>query len=67
MLFAAGDMYSPRTGMTYDEDFDWEPQGNNLFDKKGQSWLEREMSVYIRRYEINQWGDLTLWFSNVFF
>lgn len=24
------------------------PQGNNLFDEKCQSWLEREMLVYIR-------------------
>lgn len=61
---AAGDMYSPRTGMPYDKEFDWELQGNNLFDEKCQSWLEREMPVYIKRYEINQWGDLTLLFSN---
>lgn len=64
VLLAAGDMYSPRTGMPYDKEFDWELQGNNLFDEKCQSWLEREMPVYIKRYEINQWGDLTLLFSN---
>lgn len=64
VLLTAYDMYSPRTGMPYDEDFEWEPQGNNLFDEKCQSWLERELPVYIRRYDINQWGDLTLWLSN---
>lgn len=64
VLLTAYDMYSPRTGMPYDEDFEWEPQGNNLFDEKCQSWLERELPVYIRRYDINQWGDLMLWLSN---
>lgn len=64
IVMASSDMYSPRTGMGYSEDFDWEPQGNNLFDEKSQNWTKREMAIYIRKYKINQWGDLTLSFSN---
>ena len=64
IVIASSDMYSPRTGMDYSEDFDWEPQGNNLFDEKSQNWLKGEMPVYINKYKINRWRDLTLFFSN---
>ena len=39
IVMASSDMYSPRTGMDYSEDFDWEPQGNNLFDEKSQQMM----------------------------
>ena len=61
---ASSDMYSPRTGMVYSEDFDWDIQGNNLFDEKSQNWLKGEMPVYINKYKINRRRDLTLFFSN---
>lgn len=64
IVMASSDMYFPRTGKGYSEDFDWEPQGNNLFDEKSQNWSKREMPVYIRKYKINLWGDLKLFFSN---
>lgn len=64
IVMTSSDMYAPRTGMVYSEDFDWEPQGNNLFDEKSQNWLKREMPIYIKKYKINRWGDLTLFFSN---
>ena len=44
--------------------FNWEPQGNNLFDEKSQNWLIRESPIYIKKYKINIWGDLFLTFTN---
>ncbi|MBD5517225.1 MAG: hypothetical protein HDR07_01575 [Lachnospiraceae bacterium] len=64
IVMASSDMYSPRTGMDYSEDFNWEPQGNNLFDEKSKNWLKREIPVYIKKYKLSRWGDLTLFFSN---
>lgn len=64
VLLATDDMYSPRKDMIYQKDFDWEPQGNNLFDEKSQSWLKKEKNIFIKNYEINQWGDLILLFAN---
>lgn len=64
VLLAAYDMYSPRKDMIYQKDFDWEPQGNNLFDEKSQSWIKKEKNIFIKNYEITQWGDLVLLFAN---
>lgn len=64
ILLAATDMYSPRKDVEFQEDFDWDIQGNNLFDEKSQEWLKGAMPIIINEYEINQWGDLVLFFSN---
>lgn len=65
IVMTSSDMYSPRTGMGYSENFDWEPQGNNLFDEKSQNWQKREIPIYIKKYKINRWGDLTLFFQTM--
>lgn len=64
ILLAASDMYSPRKDTDFQEDFDWELQGNNLFDEKSQGWLKGTVPIVINKYKINQWGDLALFFSN---
>lgn len=64
IVIASYDMYSPRTGVEYSVDFDWEPQGNNLFDEKSQKWMQRNNSIFIKDCKINVYGDLLLIFSN---
>lgn len=64
ILLASSDIYSPRTDMDSQNDFDWDSQGNNLFDEKSQRWLKEKKPIYIKKYKIDQWGDLVLFFSN---
>ena len=56
ILLAASDFYSPKEDIEDYSNFDWEPQGNNLFDEKSQNWLIRERKCI--------WGDLFLTFTN---
>ena len=64
ILLAASDFYSPKEDIDDYSNFDWEPQGNNLFDEKSQNWLIRESPIYIKKYKINMWGDLFITFTN---
>ena len=64
ILFASADIYSPRKDIDCQNVFNWETQGNNLFDEKSQRWLKGETPICIKKYKINQWGDLELFFSN---
>ena len=64
ILFASSDYYSPSKKADKCSCFDWEPQGNNLFDEKSKKWLMQESPIYIREYKINIWGDLLLVFTN---
>jgi len=61
---ASSDFYSPNSATVWSEDFDWDVQGNNLFDEKARLWLTRERPIYIKEYKINRWGDLLLILSN---
>lgn len=64
ILLASSDIYSPRSDMEFKNDFDWDNKGNNLFDEKSQRWLKEKLPIYIKKYIIDQWGDLVLVFSN---
>jgi len=64
ILLASSDFYSPSKNADKFSSFDWETQGNNLFDEKSQKWLRQESPIYIREYKINIWGDLLLVFTN---
>lgn len=68
ILVASSDFYSPKS--TIDKEnfdwnkFDWDVQGNNLFDQKAANWLNTRSPIYIEKYNINRYGDLELVFSN---
>jgi hypothetical protein len=64
ILLAHSDFYSPSKNVDEFKKFDWDIQGNNLFDEKSQKWLSQESPIYIREYKINIWGDLLLIFTN---
>lgn len=64
IMLASSDFYLPKSGEIYGKDFDWDVQGNNLFDEKSQIWLQDRAPIYVREYKINRWGDLLLIFSN---
>jgi len=64
ILFAMSDFYSPNSSLQDETDFEWDIQGNNLFDEKSKLWLREASPVYVEDYSLNSWGDLHLFFSN---
>lgn len=64
IILASSDMYSPSKKMESEKAFEWDVQGNNLFDEKAPIWLEKESTLYIKEYKLNRWGDLLLVLSN---
>lgn len=59
---ASSDMYTPNSNLEWSDDFNWDIQGNNLFDEKSKRWLGD--NIFVKDYKINRWGDLLLLFSN---
>lgn len=64
ILLASSDFYSPREETISNKNFEWDIQGNNLFDKKAPVWLQKVKPVFIEQYKLNRWGDLLLVLSN---
>lgn len=64
IIFASSDFYSPNSVTREEKDFEWNINGNNLFDEKSRSWLEYGDVIYVKEYKINRWGDLLLVLSN---
>lgn len=64
ILFASSDFYSPNSKIGREKDFDWDTQGNNLFDEKSKIWLSKNGNVFVNEYKTNRWGDLFITFSN---
>ena len=64
ILMASSDFYSPNSTLTEDKNFEWDIQGNNLFDEKSKIWLDKEKLICIKDYKLSRWGDLMLIFSN---
>jgi len=56
------DMFEPRSHIEWSEDFDWDIQGNNLYDEKVKKWLGN-CDRYVVDYKIDSNLDLTLMFN----
>ena len=64
ILFTGDDKYFPKPDLPFDEDFDWDVQGNNLFDHKAKNWLLSNSPLYVNSVEISRYGDLKILFNN---
>ncbi len=64
IIVGSSDIYHPSKRMENADDFDWEQQGNNLFDEKSKNWLEKNIGISVKKILINLWGDLRIIFSN---
>ncbi|WP_405288857.1 hypothetical protein [Methanobrevibacter sp.] len=64
IIVASLDMYFPKSSEEYTDDFEWDIQGNNLFDEKSANWLENAGDIFIDEVQMDLWGDLRLSFSN---
>lgn len=64
ILFTGDDKYCPKPGLTLDENFDWDVEGNNLFDYKAKIWFSSNSPIYVKSVEISRLGDLKILFDN---
>ncbi|MDO5539042.1 MAG: hypothetical protein Q4F83_03055 [Eubacteriales bacterium] len=62
ILLGLNDMYEPATTIEWSEEFDWDQQGNNLFDEKCSTIFVGE--VHVEQVELSPMNDLTILFSN---
>lgn len=64
ILLSQGDIYRPKDGIEDDEDFQWEPQGHNLFDVRRGQILSRLQGCTVADYHFSRYCDLTILLSN---
>ncbi|GKI16233.1 hypothetical protein CE91St44_27180 [Oscillospiraceae bacterium] len=61
---ASDDIYQPTSLIKWSPEFDWDVQGNNLFDEKAQKLFSDNNLVFVKRVSISKNNDLQLEFSN---
>ncbi len=64
IIFASSDIYVPNSSIEWSEKFEWDIQGNNLFDEKSKKWMLSNGKIFISDYKLNIFGDLKLGLSN---
>lgn len=64
IIFASSDIYVPNSSIEWSDNFEWDIQGNNLFDEKSNKWLLSNKKIFINDYKFNIFGDLKLNLSN---
>lgn len=65
VLITDMDKYQPISPMTETENLNWDVKGNNLFDKWCDDFNKNfSDNIVIKSIEINNFGDLTIKFSN---
>lgn len=60
----SADMFTPASSHEFDEDFDWDVQGNNLFDKKAKRLFPQSTQIAVIAAVLSRNCDLTITFSN---
>lgn len=63
---ASGDIYEPRSSIEWNENFNWDVQGNNLFDEKVEHLFSKEKMILVEKISVLEDGDLEMIFSNKF-
>ena len=64
ILLASSDMFEPASTCQNDETFEWDIQGNNLFDERAAMLCSREPILAVRSIELSPTYDLKITFSN---
>lgn len=64
LVLGSADIFTPSREHEQDENFDWDVQGNNLFDEKAKYLLQEKMSIVVTSAELSDSNDLTITFSN---
>ena len=63
IVVASYDMYEPNSTIEWFEDFDWDIQGNNLYDEKIEIWF-KEKDRFVIAYELQTDLDLIVTFDD---
>lgn len=64
ILLASLDMFEPASTYQNDETFEWDIQGNNLFDERAAMLCSKEPIITVRNVELSPTYDLKITFSN---
>lgn len=64
ILLASSDMFEPASTHQNDETFEWDIQGNNLFDERAAMLCCREPIITVRSVELSPTYDFKITFSN---
>lgn len=60
----SADIFAPASGHSLDEDFNWDVQGNNLFDEKAKLLFPEGSQITVTAAGLSGNCDLTITFSN---
>jgi hypothetical protein len=66
ILFASCNVYVPNSKMDVisNQKFNWNIQGNNLFDERIEKWNNEKGIIHIEEIDVNRYGDLRIKLSN---
>lgn len=64
ILLSSTDMFEPCSDYKEDGDFDWDIQGNNLFDEKARIMFTEDKNIRVQEVKFSGYYDLTIIFSN---
>ena len=64
ILLASTDMFEPASTHQHDETFEWDIQGNNLFDERVAMLCNNEPTITVQSIELSSTNDLKIIFSN---
>lgn len=61
---ASMDMFEPASAHRYDKTFEWDIQGNNLFDERTAIFCNKEPVITVQSVQLSPTYDLNITFSN---
>ncbi len=62
----SADIFAPSSGRDAGEAFNWDIQGNNLFDEKAKRLFSKDVQMFVDSVDLSENNDLTVIFSNGF-
>ncbi len=66
IILASNDVYHPKDGCEWTENFNWDIQGNNLFDQKCKCFIEENKPLTISEIHFTDYNDLSVLLSDRF-
>ena len=65
ILLASTDMFEPASTHQHDETFEWDIQGNNLFDERVAMLCNNEPTITVQSIELSSTNDLKIIFPTL--
>lgn len=64
IILASRDIYEPNSKISWNDNFEWDIKGNNLFDENINKMFLDKNSILVKKVSISLNNDLTIIFSN---